>query len=252
MNKIQKYQKGNALINGIKWLITKGDDAGRVINSANTVNKLNRWSPGLMTVGGGVVGGLTGYGTGLLIDNQYGTNIAPWMALGGAGLGAGLVARSSPVMMRRMMNNASKLDWTPQGVTIPNAYPKWKWASSGSYQNGVVRTPLFARKSQLAHELGHYVGDKGVADPSTVMGAFSKGYLYSPNVSPEVNAAENFADYFKTRIGYPYKGSDANLLSRQRALQNDTWFGPVTNPLGRVYEQPYLILCRPDRWWGTL
>jgi hypothetical protein len=30
-----------------------------------------------MTGGGGVVGGLAGYGTGLLIDDQYGTNIAP-------------------------------------------------------------------------------------------------------------------------------------------------------------------------------
>ena len=227
--KIEKHQWGKVLNNGIKWL-TKGDDVGRVVKSANTVNKLNRWSPGLITTGGGVMGGLAGYGTGLLIDNQYGTNIAPWMALSGAGLGAGLVARSSPVMMRRMMNKASKLDWTPEGIIFPTQYPSWSRSSSGYYNSGVVHTPLFARKSQLAHELGHYVGDFGVADPSKVRGAFNPRFSYSPNAGFELNSAEHFADHFKTKIGYPYKGLDPNLVARQNALGGDTQFFDVFAP----------------------
>lgn len=67
-------------------------------------------------------------------------------------------------------------------------------------------------------------------------GAFTRGYQYSPNAEMELNAAENFADYFKTKLGYPYTGKDANLVSRQNALNNETVFDDVARPDSRVYE----------------
>ena len=67
-------------------------------------------------------------------------------------------------------------------------------------------------------------------------GAFTPGYQYSPNAEMELNAAENFADYFKTKLGYPYTGKDVNLIERQNALQNETVFDDVVKPDVRVYE----------------
>lgn len=101
-----------------------------------------------------------------------------------------------------------------------------------------MELPLFARKSQIGHELGHYIGDVGVADPAMVKGAFVPGYKYSDNASFELNSAEAFADHFKTKLGYPYKGTNKNLVSRQNALNDDIEFYDVTRESARSYELP--------------
>ena len=71
-----------------------------------------------------------------------------------------------------------------------------------------------------------------------VKGAFTEGYEYAPGVEFERNAAENFADYFKTKLGYPYTGKNANLVARQIALQNKTAFDDVVRADDRLYELP--------------
>lgn len=101
-----------------------------------------------------------------------------------------------------------------------------------------MELPLFARKSQIGHELGHYIGDVGVADPAMVKGAFVPGYKYSDNASFELNSAEAFADHFKTKLGYPYKGTNKNLVSRQNALNDNIEFYDVTRESARSYELP--------------
>ena len=101
-----------------------------------------------------------------------------------------------------------------------------------------MELPLFARKSQIGHELGHYIGDVGVADPAMVKGAIVPGYKYSDNASFELNSAEAFADHFKTKLGYPYKGTNKNLVLRQNALNDDIEFYDVTRESARSYELP--------------
>lgn len=101
-----------------------------------------------------------------------------------------------------------------------------------------MELPLFARKSQIGHELGHYIGDVGVADPAMVKGAFVPGYKYSDNANFELNSAEAFADHFKTKLGYPYNGTNKNLVSRQNALNDDIEFYDVTRESARSYELP--------------
>ena len=199
--------------------------------------------------GTGAAGYYGGNWLGQKIDNKYETNITPWLstigALGGGAAGYSGVLRSSPAMIKRMLNEAKKMDWTPEGIVIPDKTPKWKWSSSkeASYdvKNSALKLPLFARKSQIGHELGHYIGDVGVIDPLMVKGAFTKGYEYSPGVEFERNAAENFADHFKTKLGYPYKGKDPNLTARQLALQNETVFDDVARTDDRLYYRPRFI-----------
>lgn len=101
------------------------------------------------------------------------------------------------------------------------------------YENGTVKVPLFAKKSQIAHELGHYVGDKGISNPNMVRGAFNTSYEYAPGAPTELNAAEHFADHFKTKLGYPYKGKEIDLLRRQDALNGETFFDNVYRPDGK-------------------
>lgn len=204
------------------------------------------WLPTIAEeIGAGAMGTAATYGSNYLgqaIDNKYGTNVTPWLTIGGGLTGAFLGGYAgtwnTPMMSRTMLHQAKGLDWATEGVTIPNKAPKWKWARSKNahYDNGTIKTPFFARKSQVAHELGHYVGDYGVANPKAVRGAFTPGYQYSPNAEMELNAAENFADYFKTKLGYPYTGKDVNLIERQNAFKNETLFDDVVKPDARVYE----------------
>lgn len=194
--------------------------------------------------GTGTAGYYGGNWLGQKIDNKHGTNITPWLSIltsiGGGAAGYSGVLRSSPSMIKRMLNEAKKMDWTPEGIVIPDKAPKWKWSRNAQYDHTskTLELPLFARKSQIGHELGHYIGDVGVADPAMVKGAFVPGYKYSDNASFELNSAEAFADHFKTKLGYPYKGTNKNLVSRQNALNDDIEFYDVTRESARSYELP--------------
>lgn len=209
-----------------------------------TAGMMGGWIPAITTTATGAAGAFGGQKLGQYIDDKYGWNTTPGLTFAGGLFGGGvsgaIITRTSPFVLKNMHKAASKMDWSTEGVTIPTNAPKWKWSGlsrNGSYESGVVKTPLFARKSLLAHELGHYVGDMGIADPSKIRGAFTSGYKYSPSAQFERNSAENFADYFKTKLGYPYKGKNMNLMSRQNAINNsETKFFDVVRPDERLYE----------------
>lgn len=164
-------------------------------------------------------------------------NPGGWIGGGGA---AALVKRSTPMVIRSMQDRVWNLN--KDGVfvyDIPGGAKarlnatepiKWKWAKSkdAAYDNGTIKVPLFARKSQIAHELGHHAAGQG----DQILGAWTPGYEYSPNVSWEINRAENFADLFKTKLGYKYKGKKANLKSRQDAIDSgeSKVFDHLSNP----------------------
>lgn len=163
------------------------------------------------------------------------TNPGGWIGGGGA---AALVKRSTPMVIRSMQDQVWKLNKdgsfvydVPGGAKarLNSMEPvKWRWAKDGSYNEGTIKTPLFARKSQIAHELGHHAAGQG----EQILGAHTPGYQYAENVSPETNYAENFADLFKTKLGYKYKGKNANLKARQEAIDSgkSEVFDKLVNP----------------------
>lgn len=148
----------------------------------------------------------------------------------GGGIATGAVNRTTPMVIRQMQNQIydSKIN-LPSIVRYNADQPiKWRWAKDASYDNGTIRTPLFARKSQIAHELGHHAAGTG----DQILGAYTPGYEYSPTASWETNRAENFADAFKTQLGYRYKGRNPNLKVRQKAIDEGETniFRNLTNP----------------------
>lgn len=98
------------------------------------------------------------------------TNPGAWI---GGGLSSALVRRSTPMMIRSMQDRVWNLNKDGTFVyDIPGGAKarlnatepiKWKWAKSkdAAYDNGTIKVPLFARKSQIAHELGHHAAGQG-------------------------------------------------------------------------------------------
>lgn len=201
------------------------------------------------------------------------TNPGGWIGGGGA---TALVRRSTPMMIRSMQDRVWKLNKdgsfvydVPGGAKarLNSMEPiKWRLAKDGSYNEGTIKTPLFARKSQIAHELGHHAAGQG----DQILGAYTEGYQYAPNSSWETERAENFADLFKTKLGYRYKGKNANLKARQKAIdeRESKVFDHLVNPgnhretaydrLGKVYNWDsdeygivtYLDSITPDEFSG--
>lgn len=173
------------------------------------------------------------------------TNPGGWIGGGGA---VALVKRSTPMMIRSMQDRVWNLNKdgsfvydVPGGAKARlNSMEPVKWrpakAKDATYDKGAINVPLFARKSQIAHELGHHAAGQG----EQILGAYTPGYQYAEGVSPETNYAENFADLFKTKLGYKYKGKNANLKARQEAIDSgkSEVFDKLVNP-GNHRETPF-------------
>lgn len=165
------------------------------------------------------------------------TNPGGWI---GGGMTGALVRRSTPMMIRSMQDRVYELNRDGKFIyDIPggskarlNATEPVKWkpgkSKDAAYNDGTIQVPLFARKSQIAHELGHHAAGQG----DQILSAYTEGYQYAPNSSWETERAENFADLFKTKLGYKYKGKKANLKSRQDAIDSgeSKVFDHLSNP----------------------
>lgn len=165
------------------------------------------------------------------------TNPGGWI---GGGMTGALVRRSTPMMIRSMQDRVYELNGDGKFIyDIPggskarlNATEPVKWkpgkSKDAAYNDGTIQVPLFARKSQIAHELGHHAAGQG----DQILGAYTEGYQYAPNSSWETERAENFADLFKTKLGYRYKGKNANLKARQDAIDSgkSEVFDKLVNP----------------------
>ena len=209
---------------------------GGVAGAKATDSVTNKLSKGKYNTWGEFVRGNSDWGqTGNLLAEF--TN--PGALIGGSGAAA-LARRSTPMMIKAMQDQIWELNRdgsfkydVPGGAKarLNSAEPvKWTWSKSkdAGYDNGVIKTPLFARKSQIAHEVGHHAAGQG----DQILGAYTEGYQYAPNSSWETERAENFADLFKTRLGYKYKGKNANLKARQEAIDSgeSKVFDHLANP----------------------
>lgn len=137
------------------------------------------------------------------------------------------VEHIAPIQIRRIQRSLPKVFGENSEITIAGKTPvRWKHTfknpGDGSYQNNTITSRLWTNPSITAHEVGHHVSAHYPGLPEgNVMGAYIPQYRYGINTSPEQEAAEAFADYFRTKAGWSYKGKDPAHIARQRAVTNN-------------------------------
>ena len=199
----------------------------------------------------GIGGGYLGQKAGKYIDNKLGTSIfEPGLEFVGGltsyGVGSGLLTKTAPYQIKKLNRSLSSIFGNDSGITkAGKTKVNWKWRNEGAYGDNTIYSRLYAKPYTIGHEYGHHISYNypGLRS-SDVLGAYTPGYEYASGIDPELNYAENFADWFKTVTGNKYTGSNQNLLSRQQAINNgleNTQFFGVVKPNGRVGESQLSI-----------
>lgn len=138
-----------------------------------------------------------------------------------------VVEHTAPVQIRRIQRSLPRVFGESSEIATAAKTPiKWKHTfknpGDGSYQNNTITSRLWTNPSITAHEVGHHISAHYPGLPEgNVMGAYIPNYRYGINTSPEQEAAEAFADYFRTKAGWSYKGKDPVHIARQRAVTNN-------------------------------
>ena len=147
------------------------------------------------------------------------------------------VEHIAPIQIKRIQKNLANTFGKESEITTAGKTPiKWKhaWSDNPQYQNNVITSRLWTDPSVTAHEFGHHVSANYPGlQKGNIMGAHTPGYVYGINTTPEREAAENFADVFRTRAGWSYKGKDPSHIARQRAVTNnlgETQYYDVVDP----------------------